>query len=115
MRAADIGLYVKHRSYLNHAHPAEDPVAVFIPGAEIDWMRKHGLLLAKPDSTGFDTTEAPRFIDRDAREIGLARLSAHRERGGEFGVGGAPGRVRGEAGAVALGYVRLKGPGAITT
>jgi hypothetical protein len=35
------GILTKYRSYLNPGLPSSDPVAVFIPFAEVEWIRAH--------------------------------------------------------------------------
>lgn len=41
LRATPDGLFVKIRSFLNHALPAEDPVVLFVPRRRVAWLRRH--------------------------------------------------------------------------
>jgi hypothetical protein len=64
LRAADDGLHVKYRSYLNYKFPTEDPVVAFIPRQEVAWIR-----VRRRDSER--TTEGETMVWRRFLEIKL--------------------------------------------
>ena len=75
LRATPRGLYVKFRSYLNHGFPEEDRVVVFVPTAEIAWLRAHRRNEKRHQG---DPKHANIDVRHDYLEIGLkgADLSA---------------------------------------
>jgi hypothetical protein len=56
LRVAGDGLYVKYRSFQNHAFPADTPSVLFIPKREIAWIRghRHRMLQPSRDDHGED-------------------------------------------------------------